>query len=91
MISCLACVLSKYWWTVYSHTIFVAHTFTNCDTSLLVGILQDHDLGQFNTQTNSHRLVSRLHGDGDRGSGAAERTGQPRARPARGGCYPSTA
>jgi hypothetical protein len=34
-------------------TIFVSHTFTDCNTGLLVGVLQDHDLGQLNAETNS--------------------------------------
>lgn len=31
-------------------TIFVSDTFTDCDAGLLVGILEDHDLGQLNAE-----------------------------------------
>jgi hypothetical protein len=36
----------------YARTIFVAHTFTDCDTGFLIGVLQDHNLGQFNTKAD---------------------------------------
>jgi hypothetical protein len=39
-----------------AHTIFVAHTFTDCYTGLLVGVLQDHNLGQLNSEAG-YRLA----------------------------------
>lgn len=39
-----------------SHTILVAHTLANRYARLVVGVLQDHDLGQLDTQAVSHQF-----------------------------------